>query len=151
MVRTILGLIVVGCVACGGVDKPSPEPSPGTVGESPSPSPAAEQEPALRVSAPLADAVVSSPLMVTGEARGGWFFEASFPVTLLDADGKPVVRGYAQAQGEWMTDQFVPFKAELTFAVPASTTGTLVLEKANASGLPEHAAELRVPVRFIAP
>jgi hypothetical protein len=35
--------------------------------------------------------------------------------------------------------------------VPAGATGTLLLEKANASGLPEHAAELRVPVRFIAP
>lgn len=148
MKRLLLSLVAVGCVACGGVEKPSPEPQPATVGESPAPAPAAEQEAAIRVAAPVADVVASSPLVVTGEARGSWFFEATFPVTLLDADGKPVVRGYAQAQGEWMTEEFVPFKAELAFTAPASAGGTLLIEKANASGLPEHAAEVRIPVRF---
>lgn len=147
----ILGLVMIGCVACGGVEKPPAEPQPSSISEAPPPAPATGEEPALRVSAPVADAVVSSPLVVTGEARGSWYFEANFPVSLLDAEGKPVVRSYAQAQGEWMTEQFVPFKAELTFAAPAGTTGTLVLEKANASGLPEHAAEIRIPVRFAAP
>jgi hypothetical protein len=148
MKRVILCLVAVGCVACGGVEKPSPEPQPATVGESPAPAPAAQHEGEIRVAAPLAEAVVSSPLVVSGEARGSWYFEANFPVTLLDADGKPVVRGYAQAQGEWMTEEFVPFKAELAFTAPAGASGTLLIEKANASGLPEHAAELRIPIRF---
>jgi len=36
----------------------------------------------------------------------------------------------------------------ITFENPETATGTLVLEKDNPSGLPEHADELRVPVRF---
>lgn len=148
MKRVILSLVAVGCVACGGAETQSPEAQPATVGEEAAPAPAAEAELAIRVSTPTADAVVSSPLVVTGEARGSWFFEATFPVTLLDADGKPLVRGFAQAQGEWMTEDFVPFKAELVFTAPAGATGTLLIEKANASGLPEHAGELRIPIRF---
>lgn len=146
MLRTILCLVIAG-VACGGAPKPSPEPQPGTVGEAPAAEPAA-QEALIRVAAPAADSVVTSPLVVTGEARGKWYFEADFPVTLLDADGTPVVRGFATAQGEWMTEEFVPFKTELAFTAPASANGTLLIEKANASGLPEHAAEVRIPVRF---
>lgn len=102
----------------------------------------------IRVSAPIADALVTSPLVITGEARGTWYFEASFPVKLFDADGKLVVAHYAQAQGEWMTPEFVPFSSTLTFAMPTTATGTLVLEKDNPSGLPEHDASVSIPVRF---
>src|SRR5262245_11609975 len=37
----------------------------------------------IRVSSPDCGAVVHSPLRIAGEARGNWFFEASFPVLLL--------------------------------------------------------------------
>jgi hypothetical protein len=102
----------------------------------------------IRVTSPVANAVISSPLTVTGEARGGWYFEADFPVRLLDGNGREIGMGIAQAQGEWMTTNFVPFVATVTFTNPTTTTGTLVLEKDNPSGLPENAAEYRVPVRF---
>lgn len=93
---------------------------------------------------------ISSPLVATGKARGTWFFEASFPVTVLDAQGNEIGQGYAQAQGEWMTTEFVPFQSiAVTFtAQPAGSTGTVVLHKDNPSGLPEHDAELRIPVVF---
>lgn len=91
---------------------------------------------------------MQSPLVVTGEARGTWFFEGSFPVALLDAHGNTLLQTYAQAQGEWMTEDFVPFRSELTFAAPPTATGTLLLEKDNPSGLPEHDDEFRIPVRF---
>src|SRR6185436_520379 len=52
---------------------------------------------------------VSSPLTVTGEARGNWYFEASFPAVLVDWDGKIIAQLPAQAQGDWMTQEFVPF------------------------------------------
>ena len=52
------------------------------------------------------------------------------------------------ADGEWTTKDFVPFALTLNFAEPRTATGTLVLEKSNPSGLPEHAAEVRIPVRF---
>lgn len=92
--------------------------------------------------------VVKSPLTITGEARGNWYFEASFPARLLDANGKELAIKPAQAQGEWMTTEFVPFEVMLEFQPPSTNTGTLVLEKDNPSGLPEHANELRIPVWF---
>jgi len=102
----------------------------------------------IRVDAPQQDDEVASPLVVTGQARGQWYFEASFPVTLLDANGQVVVAHYAQADGEWMTEEFSPFTATLMFERPATKTGTLVLMKSNASGLPENDDEVRIPVRF---
>ncbi|MFA6039322.1 MAG: Gmad2 immunoglobulin-like domain-containing protein [Candidatus Peribacteraceae bacterium] len=91
---------------------------------------------------------VSSPLTVSGEARGRWFFEASFPVKLLDGDGAIIAQGIAEAQGDWMTADFVPFMATLTFDPPATSAGTLVLERDNPSGLPENDASVQVPVQF---
>lgn len=95
-----------------------------------------------------ANQVVKSPFAIKGEARGTWYFEASFPVKLLDANGNILVQAPAQAQGEWMTTDFVPFEITLTFAKPATATGVLVLEKDNPSGLPQFADELRIPVKF---
>jgi hypothetical protein len=92
--------------------------------------------------------VVKSPLTVTGEARGAWYFEATFPLQVLDANGKKIGQGYAQTEGEWMTENFVPFKATVTFATPSTDSGTLVLEKANASGLPQNADSVTIPIRF---
>ena len=34
----------------------------------------------IRVNNPRPNQTISSPLTVTGEARGSWYFEASFPV-----------------------------------------------------------------------
>jgi hypothetical protein len=102
----------------------------------------------INVTNPTFNQVVTSPLTVTGEARGPWYFEASFPVKLLDANGKVLVQTHAQAQGDWMTSEFVPFTSTLTFAKPTTATGTLVLEKDNASGLPEHDDSRAIEVRF---
>lgn len=107
-----------------------------------------EKQNLIRLSSPRPNETVSSPLAVTGEARGNWFFEASFPIVLLDANGKELVTAIATAQGEWMTENFVPFTATLTFPVPETATGTLVLRKENPSGLPEHDDALRIPISF---
>ena len=102
----------------------------------------------IELGSPLPGGLVQSPLTVEGRARGSWFFEASFPVYLLDAEGDTLARVPAHAGGEWMTTEFVPFSATLTFRAPASPTGTLVLAKDDPSGRPERAAELRVAIRF---
>jgi hypothetical protein len=102
----------------------------------------------VKVLSPLPNATVASPLLVRGEARGNWYFEASFPVRLLDASGREIATGIATAQGDWMTTEFVPFEARLTFAAPPTSSGTLVLERSNPSGLPQNAGDVRVPVRF---
>jgi hypothetical protein len=132
-------------LACGGGAAPAQPPAPPAQAPAPPANPKADL---IRVTEPSPGAVVHSPLRVRGEARGTWYFEASFPVTLLDGEGRALVQTHAQARGEWMTESFVPFESELQFAAPATATGTLVLEKDNPSGLPEHADELRVPVRF---
>ena len=110
--------------------------------------PAPVEEELIRVSTPTSNARVQSPLTITGEARGNWYFEASFPVKILDANGVELGVSYAEAQGEWMTTEFVPFISTLTFATSTTATGTLVLEKDNPSGLPEYADEIRLPIRF---
>ena len=102
----------------------------------------------IRVRAPEPGAVIASPLTVAGEARGTWYFEASFPIRLVDAAGGVLVVVPAQARGEWMTTDFVPFEVQLTFAPPSSPGGFLILQKDNPSGLPEHADSLVIPVRF---
>lgn len=91
---------------------------------------------------------ITSPLVVRGEARGNWYFEASFPVRLLDGNGAIIVQMPAQAIGEWMTSEFVPFTVSLTFAKPSTATGTLLLHNDNPSGLPENDRWISVPVRF---
>jgi hypothetical protein len=98
------------------------------------------------VELPFPDAVVGKDFSVIGQARGGWYFEASFPIEILDKDGKVLAHIPAQAQGEWMTSEFVPFKADLK--IPETYTGpaTLVLKKDNPSGLPEKEASISFPI-----
>jgi len=91
---------------------------------------------------------IRSPLEISGKARGFWFFEASFPIKIYDANNKQLGVAVAQAQGEWMTEDFVTFEAVLYFDMPSTQNGTLVLQKDNPSGLPENEKELRIPIQF---
>jgi len=104
----------------------------------------------IRIDSPRPNTIITSPLEITGEARGTWYFEASFPVKLLDGNGNniPLSPPYIMATAEWMTENFVPFRATLEFIAPTTATGTLILEKDNPSGLPENDDSLIVPVRF---
>lgn len=107
----------------------------------------------ITVDTPLKGAVVSSPLTVTGSARGNWYFEASAPVVLTDWDGKIIAQGHIEAQGDWMTSDFVPFKATLTFTTPAAgdpavNRGTLILKNDNPSGDPARDKAVEIPVVF---
>ena len=103
----------------------------------------------IRLETPRPNQTVTSPLVIKGEARGYWFFEASFPVFLTNWDGLIIAQGIATAKSEWMTEDFVPFEATLNFTVDPnvySNRGTLILQKDNPSGLPEHDDALEIPV-----
>lgn len=102
----------------------------------------------IKLESPKANQLISSPLTVTGTARGTWYFEASFPVRLLDANNQELAVRPAQAQGEWMTEDFVPFSVMLTFANPSTATGKLILQKDNPSGDPARDEQIEIPVRF---
>jgi len=102
----------------------------------------------IRVTRPEADSLVTSPLVVEGDARGQWFFEASFPVILTDDKGSELAHIPASALDNWMTNDFVPFRAQLEFASSSSPTGFLILKKDNPSGLPEKEDQIKIPIRF---
>lgn len=113
--------------------------------------PPASHNDLITVAAPLSWAQITSPLSITGEARGSWYFEAQFPVKLYDANGTLLGSTAAQASSDWMTTDYVPFMTSLTFAPSATATGTLVLEKDNPSGQPQTADQLVIPVSFAEP
>lgn len=102
----------------------------------------------VRLEEPDPNEIVTSPLTVKGEVRGTWYFEASFPVEIVDEDGKVLAVAPAQAQGEWMTEDWVPFVVALNFNPGTATKGEIVLKKDNPSGLPENDDEVRLPIRF---
>jgi len=128
------------------------------------PSPTLSEELAAHIAAksdlvtlttPVPLGLVASPLTISGEARGPWFFEGSFPVSLTNWDGLIIAEGYVTAEGEWMTEEFVPFYGTLEFVSPYNEgdphfmkSGSLILQKDNPSGLPEHDDALEIPVRF---
>ncbi|MFA6273338.1 MAG: Gmad2 immunoglobulin-like domain-containing protein [Candidatus Paceibacterota bacterium] len=102
---------------------------------------------------PLPESKIVSPLVIKGQARGNWFFEASFPIVLTNWDGLIIAQGIAQAKSDWMTTDFVPFEATLEFVKPEfigdfSKRGSLILKKDNPSGLPEHDDALEITVWF---
>lgn len=102
----------------------------------------------IQVDNPRPNQKITSPLVVTGKARGQWFFEAQFPIELVDENGISLGVIPATAQGEWMTEEFVPFTASLTFSTLQTPKGKLIIRNSNASGLPENEKELVIPVEF---
>jgi hypothetical protein len=102
----------------------------------------------IAVTSPAPNGVITSPVTIEGQANGRWYFEASFPIKILDGDGTVLGQGPAQAQSDWMTTGTVPFKTSIAFKTPKYATGTILFEKDNPSGLPQNAGEFRFRVRF---
>lgn len=95
----------------------------------------------IKVISPIMLESVNSPFKVSGEARGTWFFENQFTVILTDWDGRIIGEAVASGFGDWMTEDFIPFEAELEFEIPDdiySPRANLILLKNNPSGLPEN-------------
>lgn len=95
--------------------------------------------------------IVASPVSAQGTVTdGGWFFEATFPVKVLDANGNVLGAGQATAEPPeaWMTTGTVPWSASVTFSKPTTATGIIVFAKDNPSGNPANAMEFSVPVNF---
>ena len=92
--------------------------------------------------------LIKSPLLIKGQARGYWYFEASFPVEILDGNGKRLTIIPAQAESDWMTENFVPFSVTLVFETPDTATGTIILHKDNPSGEKSRDNSLSIPIKF---
>ena len=103
----------------------------------------------VAILSPASGTSITSPITILGTVTGGgWYFEASFPVKVLDADGAVLGTGSARAQEDWTSTGTVPFVATIPFAHPRYATGTIVFLKDNPSGVPENAQSFSLPVRF---
>ena len=103
----------------------------------------------ITIDKPLPNIEISSPLKVKGEAKGYWYFEADFPITLEDRNGNVLDTTYGIAKGKWMTEDFVPFEAVVQYTnAPDDERGYLVFHRANPSGLEENEQTYRLPVLF---
>lgn len=130
-------------------DRRRVEPTDSIAAPAPDAEPSKPPSNPVLVDSPTPGSLISSPVRVTGRARGSIYFEAEFPVRLLDDHDKMIGTGVARAQGDWTTSDYVPFEASIVFHPPLTdSTGALVFEKSNPSGQPERHAEWRVPVRF---
>jgi len=108
-----------------------------------------EKKDLIKIDNPRPNQEIESPITITGEARGNWYFEGIFPIKLYDGADNLLGSVNAEAQGEWTTEEFVPFKATLKFSLSTTEKGILMLEKSNPSGLPENADQLKIPVKFV--
>lgn len=102
----------------------------------------------VKIQTPAPQSAVSSPIGLQGIARGSWFFEASFPISVVDAKGKVIGTGVGTADGNWMTPEFVPFTARIEFIKGYARTGNILLKKDNPSGMPENDDSFEIPVTF---
>ncbi len=105
-------------------------------------------EPNIIVDSPKPGTVISGPFAISGKAKG-FYFEATFPVKLIDSQNNVIAAGYAKATSDWMTADYVPFETgEINFLLypSATTSGFVVFSKDNPSGLPEKDEEFRVAV-----
>ena len=95
---------------------------------------------------PLPSNEVNSLFSIQGAARGVWYFEGSFPIELRKADGTVLASAIAQAQGEWMTSELVPFTTTMVAPNTAHGYHILVLKKDNPSGDPANDKSIEIPI-----
>lgn len=147
-----LFLVLAGCSQSPSTQNPdNPQPNTPDLNTTTDPNKPSEQEnpeKLVTITSPDLEKPVTSPLTIKGEVPGYYFWEAVFPVRLEDANGNILAQGSAYADAEWMTEEKVPFTATLEFETPPTETGTLYLDRENASGLPEHEHSESFPVKF---
>lgn len=100
----------------------------------------------ITVDLPYPGAVIGNTFSVTGKARGTWYFEASFPISVVDEKGLVIATSVAQAGSDWMTTEFVPFKASVTTPENFNGKATLILNNDNPSGIKEKSMSVALPI-----
>jgi hypothetical protein len=101
----------------------------------------AELKNLIIVENPKPEDQVGNPMIVSGMARGYWFFEATAPVVVTNWNGLIIGEGYMTAEDEWMTEEFVPFSGTINYTLPEdsySKKGIVIFQRSNPSGLPEN-------------
>lgn len=91
---------------------------------------------------------IESPLLIKGKARGQFFFEATFPIKIVDENGNVLQKDYIETIEEWMTENFVSFEKSIKLDFGNIKRGFIIFEKANPSDLKENQFEISIPVYF---
>ena len=86
----------------------------------------------------LPNAKVSGVLNLTGEVKGGYFFEGNILINVLDANKNVLSQGHGTATTDWMTADPVTFTATVDFTSLPVGPAYLEIHNDNASGLPEN-------------
>lgn len=103
----------------------------------------------ITITSPRPNGIITSPVIITGQARGTWFFEGNFSIQLEDVLGVIIGQAIATSTSDWMTEDFIPFSATLTFDELAYGPGKLYLNKNNPSDNVDLSDQLIVPVDFL--
>ncbi|HBP51496.1 MAG: hypothetical protein US68_C0010G0095 [Candidatus Shapirobacteria bacterium GW2011_GWE1_38_10] len=100
------------------------------------------------VSSPNLSQSIKSPVTISGKIDRSWVFEGSFPVELLDSNGKSIFKGNATVPNWTETlDKYADFSLDLKYTTKLST-GTLIIKNDNPSGLPENDKSYKIPITF---
>jgi hypothetical protein len=89
---------------------------------------------------------VAGILNLTGEIKGGYFFEGNILINVLDVNKNVLKQGYGIATTEWMTAGPVSFTTSVDFTGLSAGPAYLEIHNDNASGLPENDKSILVPV-----
>lgn len=158
LIATITAFVYIGTnndINTDGINGKNLPPQENTSKDSPSDAPEIDPKQPIthndliKLTYPLPQDSIDSPLTITGEARGQWFFEGSFPVVLTNWNGLIIAEGVATSTEPWMTTEYIPFSVTLEFPKEASgARGFLILQKDNPSGLPENDDALEIMVFY---
>lgn len=152
--KTTYSIIIVGLIVVAGFFAFSGNQKSITV-EIPAPTSPVEEATAtkdlsylIQVATPTPAMLVTNPMEISGQARGFWFFEASFPAKIVDANGVELAAFSIETTDDWMTEEFVNFSVTVPFATSTTATGTLILHNSNPSGEEKYDEELLIPIQF---
>ena len=149
--RIALLAIALACLSCNLEQKSNSEEVDIIKDEATTKKEFASKDDLIEVFSPSINQMIDSTIFIKGKARGFWFFEASFPLSVYSESGNLVLQSYVNADSTWMTEDFVPFSKTIHLKNPPTTKlGTIVFHKANASGMKEHADSLILPIQFSA-
>ena len=91
---------------------------------------------------------IVSGVLLTGKIKGGFCFEAVCPIKIVSDQGDAIFSGVINLQGDWMTDELVPFQVSLMFdnSVAQAQQGKIIIGNDNPSGLAENERCYEIPV-----
>jgi hypothetical protein len=96
---------------------------------------------------PLDTNAVTCPFVLTGKVPGNWFFEAEFQVRIISRTGEEITSSIASAYGDWMTEEYVDFSAEI-FCPECKGNAIVILQKNNPSDLEQNDDVATFDIKF---